>query len=765
MTEAFESGSAGIDSGEEGGDARARLVHAPDGGVFLVEGGQRRTLLSSVIPALAGVLGPAAPISAEALAALPESAATEVGLAAHDGLDALVECAPPDTCVVVGGATRMDVSGGGRAIQRIYVQRPAHDPRGKPPDGLGVLDQLALAEARGATHLVLPMSSVGWLKWFPELAGHLGLLATIVACNDAGALWSLPPLPPTGDPKIFCIGLTKTGTSSLHVALSQLGLRSFHWGDLDAHPVAGTAGLAAARAIRDARRHGERLLQRLGEEHDAYSDVGALSARFDLADAHYPGSRFILTVRNIDDWIDSRWRQAERHRGQHLAGMYQGSGFAIDERAWRAEGQAHRDRVEAYFASRDDLLVLDICAGDGWERLAPFLGRSVPSTPFPTENVKHERSANPRPHLVRRRDGAVYLVENSRRRSVTSALASAALERVLGSADPIAPGTLEAIEESLAPAVIVAAPNSLEPLLGYAPPDSQVVIGGSDALRDIEPPALRIDLETASPGPGGKPPDGLGALDQLAVAWVRGGTHLLLPTSSGDWLRRYPELARHLGLRATIVACNDAGVLWVLPPLPSPGDPKIFCIGLPQTGTVALHTALSQLGLRSFHWGHVRAHARGGLEGLGAARAVRDAQRDGERLLHNIGEESDAYSDINALSVRFDLADMQYPGSRFILTVSDGNGRRVDPLERAHRARVEAYFADRDDLLVLDIGAGDGWDRLAPFLGRPVPSTRFPRPLTQSRGQRFVAAAMRRLPSRLARRDDAPSDLAVDADD
>ena len=31
-----------------------------------------------------------------------------------------------------------------------------------------------------------------------------------------------------------------------------------------------------------------------------------------------------------------------------------------------------------------------------------------------------------------------------------------------------------------------------------------------------------------------------------------------------------------------------------------------------------------------------------------------------------------------------------------------------------------------DRLLVMDIIAGDGWDKLCPFLGKPVPEAAFP---------------------------------------
>lgn len=45
-----------------------------------------------------------------------------------------------------------------------------------------------------------------------------------------------------------------------------------------------------------------------------------------------------------------------------------------------------------YFAGRpEDLLIMDICAGDGWEKLCPFLGFEIPETPFPHLNTRAEK--------------------------------------------------------------------------------------------------------------------------------------------------------------------------------------------------------------------------------------------------------------------------------------------------------------------------------------------------------------------------------------
>ena len=171
--------------------------------------------------------------------------------------------------------------------------------------------------------------------------------------------------------KIFCIGLNKTGTISLHQALTDLGFASLHWG-----------GPASRRAVERAIREGAPLLEHLGD-YDAYSDIQRLSMSFDVLDQQYPGSRFILTIRDVDEWIDSRRRHVERNRERKERGEYDGTFLDIEPERWRRQFLEHQARVEEYFDGRNNLLVMRIIEGDGYERLCPFLGVRQPSSRFP----------------------------------------------------------------------------------------------------------------------------------------------------------------------------------------------------------------------------------------------------------------------------------------------------------------------------------------------------------------------------------------------
>jgi hypothetical protein len=183
-------------------------------------------------------------------------------------------------------------------------------------------------------------------------------------------------------PRVFCIGLNKTGTSSFHQAMENLGFNSLHWG-----------GPAIRHAVEAALGEGRPLLSRLDPAIDAFSDIGPVSRHFDVLDEQYPGSRFVLTVRPVEEWIDSRRRHVERNIARQRAGKYHGTFLVVDEDGWRREWHRHIGRARAHFAGRSEFLEVDFTAGGGWEPLCTLLDLPDPPVPFPWAN--RDRAANP----------------------------------------------------------------------------------------------------------------------------------------------------------------------------------------------------------------------------------------------------------------------------------------------------------------------------------------------------------------------------------
>ncbi len=183
----------------------------------------------------------------------------------------------------------------------------------------------------------------------------------------------------TSEGKVLGIGLSRTGTMSLAKALGQLGYRAANFVD-----------------HRDSRR-GESSWFAGDFETDSLAGFDAavdlpLPTFYQQLDARYPGSRFILTVRDPETWLMSvrrHWAstpitddaQGTYRRWVRLA-MYGTFGFSAAR--MRSVYEDHRRSVLHYFAGRPrDLLVLDICGGQGWDRLCPFLGKPQPENPFP----------------------------------------------------------------------------------------------------------------------------------------------------------------------------------------------------------------------------------------------------------------------------------------------------------------------------------------------------------------------------------------------
>jgi hypothetical protein len=183
--------------------------------------------------------------------------------------------------------------------------------------------------------------------------------------------------------KVFGIGLPKTGTTSLNAALNHLGLKSIH-NPLD---------------LRRQAHEGQYCFDR--DDWDALTNFG--EHFYPQLDEAYPGSKFILTVRDEEEWADSWRRQIEGTAGRN-------KGRVIDRSNWYRPGawwlfarkvlgmtgeepkasfrdirleifgtyrfsyekctyvyNLHKKNVLSFFEDRrDDILMIDVCGGGGW---------------------------------------------------------------------------------------------------------------------------------------------------------------------------------------------------------------------------------------------------------------------------------------------------------------------------------------------------------------------------------------------------------------
>lgn len=162
------------------------------------------------------------------------------------------------------------------------------------------------------------------------------------------------------------IGLGRTGTTSLCSALRTLGYERVEHNPL-------------FEQLRDL---------------DGGTDNG-VTVFYKYLDYKFPGSRFILTERDLETWLISmeyinsifpvRSTDEDVPIMRRMA-LYETVEFDLEK--YTASYHRHRADVIRYFSGRDDLLIMNIIDGDGWEKLCPFLGLDAPLSPFPHLNNK-----------------------------------------------------------------------------------------------------------------------------------------------------------------------------------------------------------------------------------------------------------------------------------------------------------------------------------------------------------------------------------------
>lgn len=164
--------------------------------------------------------------------------------------------------------------------------------------------------------------------------------------------------------KIFGIGLIKTGTTSLCEAMKILGYSSIHYSinpDYDVH------------------------------HNDFICDM-PMQTRFNKYDHRYPGSKFILSIRNLDEWLISceKWVNNYPCRRGSVTSRYRIEQFGtdlFDVDKYTLSYHNHYAKVVNYFANRQqDLLTLNICSESSWDKLCNFLSKDIPNLSFPHQN-------------------------------------------------------------------------------------------------------------------------------------------------------------------------------------------------------------------------------------------------------------------------------------------------------------------------------------------------------------------------------------------
>jgi len=166
--------------------------------------------------------------------------------------------------------------------------------------------------------------------------------------------------------KIFGIGLARTGSLSLATAFKYLGycfLHNPHYSMLFRGGYGGACDCSVVRFYKE-------------------------------LDKKFPNSKFIYTIRQPDKWINSIEKHYNRVAIKDLGKEMAEDRMAIYKRldfnreVFLEKYIEHDIDVKLYFKNRpEDLLIIDICMGEGWEKLIPFINyTNYPEIKFPHEH-------------------------------------------------------------------------------------------------------------------------------------------------------------------------------------------------------------------------------------------------------------------------------------------------------------------------------------------------------------------------------------------
>lgn len=194
---------------------------------------------------------------------------------------------------------------------------------------------------------------------------------------------------------VVCVGLSKTGTTSLQSACNKLGIKTCHASD----------GKIFMEKALFSLRNNRKILSKCNPP-GFFSNI-FIPSNYKGVDKYYttqewrnfviqrilkdyPETYFILTLRKLEDWINSRSQHViSNQRNEKYMDRDHGWN-EIDVNLWVDEMFDH-----IHFVTRiippEKLLIMNICEGDGYKLLCGFLGEDDPIEPFPHANKSRKR--------------------------------------------------------------------------------------------------------------------------------------------------------------------------------------------------------------------------------------------------------------------------------------------------------------------------------------------------------------------------------------
>ena len=199
--------------------------------------------------------------------------------------------------------------------------------------------------------------------------------------------------------KVFCIGLNKTGTTSLVDAWKELGYTKIYSGydkPTLSKIMPNKFVFEDGNIINSGFNNDYYILKLLISGYECMKDRPFNTNNlYRWLEKNYYNSKFILTIRDEEEWWNSvnKWlsftTESDKIKGEMRINLYK-KHFNTTEFTKDSFIDYYRDynnKVKEYFKGNPNFLEINICNGEGWELLCPFLNKPIPNKEFPKSNV------------------------------------------------------------------------------------------------------------------------------------------------------------------------------------------------------------------------------------------------------------------------------------------------------------------------------------------------------------------------------------------
>lgn len=156
--------------------------------------------------------------------------------------------------------------------------------------------------------------------------------------------------------KILNIGLPRTGTYSLSVALAILGYKTKHY----------PSSL---------------------EEISSYDAACEVTFSYEDLEKSYPNSLYIFTTRNLDEWIASCYRHSTNKNRPGFR-LMKWNPFWKDPNLWKNIYLEKKESIKKI--NKEKLLILDLNQNINWSKICNFLNKPIPDCSYPYLNKSYK---------------------------------------------------------------------------------------------------------------------------------------------------------------------------------------------------------------------------------------------------------------------------------------------------------------------------------------------------------------------------------------